>query len=219
MAKLSFMKFYPADWMNDTMVLSAEARGCWISMIVFMWNAPERGSWTGTYEEFARITGSPWEAAPRLIIELEKVATVTRRDNLVTLESRRQLREQKEHENNMIRQRRFREQRIRNANVTPKTLDVRRQTPQDVRQNQETPTPAEPPKSEASAPATPAVMDAQRLISDLARSKRMGASGPLSAKISTIPPKTVPEGPPPPYKAPETPLAKFLVGIKRLQDR
>lgn len=157
MAKLSFMKFYPYDWMNDTRALSIEAKGCWIEILCLMWNAKERGIWTGTHEEFARVTGSPWEAAPRILQELAKVATATFDDNKTTLINRRMQREQKEHEYKLNRDKRYRERHKNDAETTPKTLDVRRQTPQDVRPQTTKSTPAEPPKAEASAPSSSAL--------------------------------------------------------------
>jgi len=131
MSKLSFIKFDVYDWINDTRSLSAEAKGCWIDILCFMWNAPQRGVWEGTYEEFARVTGTPWESAPALIAELEKVASVTKRNNLVTLINRRMQKEQNAFEDNANRQRAFREKHKSNAIVTDKTLktlDVRRET-------------------------------------------------------------------------------------------
>lgn len=125
MPKLSFMKFYPADWINDTRSLSAEAKGCWMDLLCFMWNAPERGKWEGTFQEFARVTGTPWESAPALIQELHKVATVTIRNNLVTLINRRMSRQETHYNLASERQRRWRSNANRNASVTAKTLDVR----------------------------------------------------------------------------------------------
>lgn len=117
------MQFYPADWMNDTMILSAEARGCWINLLCLMWNAPKRGEWTGTFEEFGRVTGTPWEHAPRLINELAKVATVTKRDIEVTLHNRRMLREDLDYKDHANRQKRYRALHKSDAIVTRKTLD------------------------------------------------------------------------------------------------
>jgi uncharacterized protein YdaU (DUF1376 family) len=124
------MKFEPYLWMNDTMVLSAEARGCWINLICLMWNAPQRGEWTGTYEEFARVTGTPWENASGIINELSKVATVAHLDKIVTLKCRRIVKEDLIWKNKLKREGRYRERRARDAKVTHQTLDV-----QDVRRS------------------------------------------------------------------------------------
>ena len=144
MAKLSFMKFYPYDWINDTRSLSASAKGCWIDLLCLMWNAPKRGLWTGTFEEFSRVTGTPWEAAMSLIQELSSVSRVTKRDNGVTLENRRMVREEKAYKSHAIRQREYRERHKSDAKVTPKTLDVRLLKTLDKDNN----TPYSPPKGD-----------------------------------------------------------------------
>lgn len=134
MAKLSWMKWYPDDWMRSVRSLSIEAKGCWIEILMLMWNAPKRGVWEGTYQEFARVTGCPWEIAPRLVRELTKVADLTESNNILTLENRRMIREQTMHENNRIRQRKHYANTKPNANLTDKTpLDSSRlhKTPQD----------------------------------------------------------------------------------------
>jgi uncharacterized protein YdaU (DUF1376 family) len=152
MAKLSFMKFYPYDWMNDTRSLSIEAKGCWIEILCLMWNAKERGRWTGTFQEFARVTGSPWESAPTLIAELEKVCTVTHRNDGVTLENRRMRREEKHYKLASNRQRRWRRNANNNATVTAKTLDVRLKTLDSQDNNKKKTTPSAPNKIGAGNP-------------------------------------------------------------------
>ncbi len=128
MGKLSFIRFFPYDWMNDTRQLTCEAKGCWIDLLCLMWNAPDRGRWIGTYEEFSRVTGSPWERAVTLIGELHKVATVTLRDKEVTLENRRMIREDLIYKNHANRQKEYRKRLMSDAKVIPKKSDVRRQT-------------------------------------------------------------------------------------------
>ena len=122
MSKLSWMKWYPDAWMRDTRPLSTEAKGCWIEILMLMWNAPKRGRWTGTYQEFARVTGQDWESAPRIVQELGKVSRVTIRDNEVTLECRRMLREDSHYKDHAIRQKEYRERHSRDKKVTDKTL-------------------------------------------------------------------------------------------------
>lgn len=129
MSKLSFIRFSPYDWINDTRELSPEAKGAWIDALCLMWNAPQRGRWQGTYQEFARATGIPWEIAPRVLDELgRKTADLTLSNNLITLENRRMIKEENIYENNRIRQKRFYNNAKPNANLTDKTLDVRRKT-------------------------------------------------------------------------------------------
>lgn len=126
MPKLSFMKWYPADWINDTRALSAEAKGCWIDILCLMWNGPKRGVWSGTYQEFARVTGTPWEIAPRLIQELGKVSLVTFRDTEVTVHNRRMIRQETHYKSHAIRQRAYIKRRANDKKVTDKTLDSSR---------------------------------------------------------------------------------------------
>lgn len=145
MPKLPFMKWYPSEWWNDTRSLSIEAKGCYIEILNLMWNAPKRGVWEGTYQEFARVTGAPWENAPALITELEKVVTVTRRDNLVTLKNRRMVNQEIGYKNHANRQKRYRDRLMSDASVTGKTLDVRRQT-LEVRQHLTSTSMAQAPK-------------------------------------------------------------------------
>lgn len=112
--------------MNDTRELSPEAKAAWIDMLCLMWNAPERGVWTGTYQEFARATGLPWEIAPQVISELgRKTSRVTKRDNEVTLENRRMVNQESHYKDNANRQAAFRQRRVSNKKVTDKTLDVK----------------------------------------------------------------------------------------------
>lgn len=152
MSKLSFMKFFPADWINDTRELSPEAKGCWIDVLCLMWNAAERGVWKGTYQELARATGIPWESMPAIVTELaRKVTTATFDGDETTLINRRMQREQKEHEFKLNRDARYRERHKNDGKTSRKTLDVRRQTPQDVRQKP-TSTPARVAKKAAPAP-------------------------------------------------------------------
>lgn len=88
---------------------------------MLMWNSPERGVWTGDYQEFARVTGLPWESAPRIIIELKKVATVTDADNLMTLVNRRMKNIEKRYKNHANRQRQYIKRRSNDKKVTNQT--------------------------------------------------------------------------------------------------
>lgn len=122
MPKLQWMKWYPMDYINDTRELSIEAKGCLVDILCFMWNSENRGTWAGTYQEFARVTGCAWEFAPSIIHELSRKALrVTERDNSVTLENRRMIREYLHYKNNANRQRQYRFRHKSNAIVTDKT--------------------------------------------------------------------------------------------------
>lgn len=135
--KLQWFPFFPYDWINDTRQLSAQAKGCWIDILSFMWNAPIRGKWEGTYEEFARVTGIPWESATSIILELGSVSLVTKRDTVVMLINRRMWKEGKRYKDHAKRQVEYRMRQRSDAPVTNKTLDSRRKTLdlQDVKEN------------------------------------------------------------------------------------
>lgn len=125
MPKLSFMKFEPSAWLNDTRELSPEAKAAWIDMLCLMWNAPERGVWIGTYQEFARATGLPWEIAPAVVTELgRKTSRVTIRNTEVTLENRRMVNQESHYKNHANRQKVYRQKQASDKKVTDKTLDV-----------------------------------------------------------------------------------------------
>lgn len=121
MPKLQWMKWFPADWLNDTRQLSPESKGCWMDILMLMWNAPERGIWEGSFQDFARVTGLPWEHAPAVVRELHKVATVTFRNDCVTLENRRMRKQETHYKLNTDRQRRWRSNANNNRHVTAKT--------------------------------------------------------------------------------------------------
>jgi hypothetical protein len=126
MGKLFFLRLVATDWFNDTRELSPEAKGAWIDSLLLMLNAPVRGRWQGTYQEYARATGIAWEMAPRIIDELGKrVATVTLSNNIVTLECRRMRKEDSAYKSNANRQARFRRNANSNAIVTHKTLEAK----------------------------------------------------------------------------------------------
>lgn len=121
MGKLQWIKWYPDDWMRDTRSLSTAAKGCWIEILMLMWNSPERGRWHGTFQEFARVTGHDWETVPSILNELRKVATVTDSNDGVTIENRRMIREDLHYKTDANRQKRWRDNVRRNALVTTKT--------------------------------------------------------------------------------------------------
>src|SRR5262245_19067084 len=147
MVHLSFMKFYPADWLQDTRILSLETAGAWIDLICALWNSPTRGRIDWSLEQYAKFLRVDCSKVEAILGELEaaKTCDVTRYAKndpsvtvtqgyagsyaYVTLESRRIIRETKSYNTKRnqarVRMRRMRERRS-NANVTQ---DVTRQTP------------------------------------------------------------------------------------------
>lgn len=125
MAKLSFIKWYPTDWIQDTRCLSLAAKGAWIDLLNFMWNSKDRGIWTGTYEELSWLIGCTVQAAQEVAKELGKVADVTIVNVSVTVKNRRMIREETIYKNASERQARYRSNANNDRRVTAKTLDVR----------------------------------------------------------------------------------------------
>ena len=102
MADLPFMQFFPADWLADTRMLTASAKGVWIDTLADLWSAPERGLRTASEREWARLWGVEPERVPDLVGELQKVAGIRREKSgneyRVTICSRRIIREELERE-------------------------------------------------------------------------------------------------------------------------
>lgn len=98
MAELPYMQFYPADWLADTRMLTASAKGVWIDTLAALWNAPERGFLKRTERAWGRLWGVEPERVPQLLEELEDVASVWRDADGVTIASRRMIREEIERE-------------------------------------------------------------------------------------------------------------------------
>jgi hypothetical protein len=74
-----------------------------------MWEAPERGTLTGTVQEYCRMIGTTEPEFIRFLDEAKrlKFASVTESNGKVTLENRRMMREEKDRKNNALRQARF----------------------------------------------------------------------------------------------------------------
>ena len=125
------MKFFPADWVRDTRVISLAAKGAWIDILCALWEAPKRGELTMSLDAWARLIGSNTETCGIIISELSKyniLLHVTERNSDVTLISRRILREENSRSSSRERVARFRD-RVGNgecnAPVTPYILDTR----------------------------------------------------------------------------------------------
>ncbi len=131
MPKLSFMKWFPGDWLRDTRILSAEAKGVWIDILCMAWNEPERGVYTRSKIDFCRELQILPKRYTSIIEELAKVGGVTFRNDLITVTSRRMSKLDKAYKLASERQARFRSNANVTRHVTAKTLDVRRS--QDVR--------------------------------------------------------------------------------------
>lgn len=214
MSKLPFMQWYPADWLKDTRHLSLAAKGAYFDILNYMWvNEEFRGNYTATREGLIRAIGINKEDLDLIIAEIQTVCNVTFCNENVTFKSQRIVKEETARKNNQIRQNRHRSNQV----VTP----LSRSSNKDISyirdqkaEGRSTSTHAEPPKAEASAPV---VAPAPRpnignLIREISAEKAMPKGTPRERP-------SVPQGSATvkPYRPPETPLAKFLVGIKILQ--
>lgn len=124
--KLSFMKWFPSDWLRDTGRLSPEARGIWIDIICLAWNEPERGVYKRQKDEFCRELRLDPGRLIDICTDLASVATVTIRDKEVTVICRRTVREEKAYKDHANRQSRYVKRHKNDASLTYKMLDVRR---------------------------------------------------------------------------------------------
>lgn len=112
---MAWMKFYPSDWIQDTRVLSAEAKGAWLDLICAMWIAPDRGQLNWTGRQFMNFLAVDEKRAEHLLEELKAVANIamdkkteaTFGDGKVTVKSRRILREEHKHWQALERNRRY----------------------------------------------------------------------------------------------------------------
>lgn len=126
--KLPFWKHYPLDWLRDTGVLSNAVIGIWSHIEAYAWNEPERGVYKRLITDFCRQLRIEPEAFLPVISELKKVAEVTASDVEVTIKSRWMVEQERSYKLHANRQFRYKQRRKNDARVTPKTLDVRRQT-------------------------------------------------------------------------------------------
>src|SRR5262245_28798608 len=77
MAKLPFMQFYPADWIQDTQTISTLACGVWIKLLCQMWIAPSRGVVELSEHQLKVLTGIQLdEQIEAIIAELDVVADI-----------------------------------------------------------------------------------------------------------------------------------------------
>lgn len=111
------------DWLSDPELqcVSASSRGMWIDALCYMWEAPERGKLAGTPEEMAKLLRATNGDFTQFMndVKRHKFATVTIRDNEVTLINRRMFREQKSKENHALRQDKYRVRQKSDNEVTP----------------------------------------------------------------------------------------------------
>ena len=122
MTKAPAFQFYPNDWMHDLDEHPLEIEGAWIRICCKLWWSEEHGKLTKTITQWARILRATEQATREILLYLkdEQIGDIIFSNNgKVTVMSRRMLRDEKERENNRLRQNRFREKRDSNAPITP----------------------------------------------------------------------------------------------------
>lgn len=72
MAKQPYIPLYTGDYLKDTRVLPLEVRGAWVDIMIFMWESKEKGTITGTMEEFALMLGCSFKKANSIIALLQE---------------------------------------------------------------------------------------------------------------------------------------------------
>jgi uncharacterized protein YdaU (DUF1376 family) len=136
--KLPFIQFYPADYQNDTRMLSLAAKGGWVDILCMLHSSSTRGEMTLPMLGWARIMGAGVDQASAVIAELEcmKIAEITRDGNgLVTVTNRRMSRDAITRQQTRLRVERHRSKEAGNAPgnapVTGQKTEGRRQKTED----------------------------------------------------------------------------------------
>lgn len=124
MGKSPAFQFYVKDWLSDPQLrlASPSTKGIWIDLLCYMWSAPEKGKLDLMPENFSKLTGAKNGDVELFISEAQAYnfcdISVTDNGNL-QIYNRRMYREEKDRENNRLRQKRYRDKHHRNAKVTP----------------------------------------------------------------------------------------------------
>ena len=124
MGKAPAFQFYVKDWLCDPQLRqsSAKTRGMWIDFLCYMWEAPSRGELTGTKESLGKMIGAMNGEMDSFLADAMTYAfcDISVTDNgIVQIRNRRMWREEKDRNNNKIRQQRHREKMACNADITP----------------------------------------------------------------------------------------------------
>jgi hypothetical protein len=123
MAKAPAIQWYIGDWFKDPAVQAGEAatRGVWANLLMYMWESKPRGVLTGTMEQMRKLANCKEHEWPVILSEIKEllIADVTEANGKITIKNRRMYREQKEKENNRLRQGKFRKNHQSNDEITP----------------------------------------------------------------------------------------------------
>lgn len=112
MPKKPSFQFYPGDWLKDPLLMMCEpaTRGIYIDLICGMHELDQSGKITGTVSQLARLARCSEAEMVRALENLTETnaATVTHRNEKVTVENRRMSRDYKLREGNNLRQKKYR---------------------------------------------------------------------------------------------------------------
>ena len=112
MGKAPAYQHYPNDFSRDCQSLSLAARGAWIEILGAMWFSPSRGQLTMSMTAWARLLRTSEKEADEAIRELMVNAICDFHESsnsLITLMSRRMVREEGQRTSGAKRTARFRE--------------------------------------------------------------------------------------------------------------
>ena len=127
--KAPAFQFYPMDWMRDLEEHPLEVEGAWIRLVCKLWWSETRGALTRTLTQWSKVLRESEEKTLTLLhyLQVEGVATINPEINLenlngnglVTIISRRMVREEKAREATRLRVQKHRQQTLSNEPVTP----------------------------------------------------------------------------------------------------
>ena len=130
-------QFYTGDWLKDPELsaCSPATRGIWADCVARMWESGRSGRLAGDYAALARLCRCSVEEMREAVAELRatKTATVTIRNEKVTLVNRRMSREAKTRKQNALRQQRHRDKHKSNAEVTSPSSTTSTDSPSGLR--------------------------------------------------------------------------------------
>lgn len=112
--KLPFFQFYPADWLQDTQILSLEEQGAWIKILCALHAASERGRKMSEDREWKQFLGYPQgDRALELIANLGSVAEIEFKTEdgkvWITITSRRMMRDEAKRKQELTRKQAYEE--------------------------------------------------------------------------------------------------------------
>lgn len=128
MGKAPAFQFYPNDWTRDLEEHPLEIEGAWIRICCKLWWSETRGKLTRTVEQWAKILRVEEDKAVEILeyIQKQKIGNIPETfdpigvtgNELVTVVSRRMVKDEKERSSTKLRVQRYRERQASNAPVT-----------------------------------------------------------------------------------------------------